>query len=711
MAGPDASALLQQYQQLGLRIVYWPRKGNDPKEWKGPRTKKWNDPALQYPIEAYDPATMNVGVVTGHEIAPGKFLIDIDFDWQPGTVMAGLLLPATHFAFGRKGKKLSHAFFTTSERLPFIKYDDIGIENRGDGVRFVEVFSGNSTHQTMVAPSLHTPPDTRIELVVSGNIAHVDSSDLQRSILDYAIACMVLRHTPNGLHHDGRLALSGMLLTSGFEPERVIAIEEAVCRAQILANVPDMSEKDVADASLNVRTTQHKILTQKKFAGAGKFAEYIGKPQGEWVVERIQKWFGKEGDFVRDRHGRPLAKHQGNIARALSQLKYELSYNEFAERLLVNGQTMTDAMVHHIYLHIDRDFHFQPPLDFFWIVVENIARQHKFHPVKDYLNSLDWDGESRVDTWLIESAGAVDSPYVRAISSKMLIAAVRRIRQPGCKYDEIVVWESPQGTNKSSAAAALCQDPEWFTDDLRLNLSSKEIIEGTLGKWVIEASELAGKRKTEIEQLKAMLSRQVDGPARMAYARAPVERPRQFILVGTTNSSVYLLDSTGGRRFWPVTVRQFDVGWVIANRDQLWAEAAVREAKGESIRLPERLWPDATVEQERRLEIDPWESKIREMLLDEGKWVNAGKTHVWRSDTLRVTADGLWEAVSVPVERRDRLGALRLSDIMQRLGFKRTRVRPPESSSVQVGYRQERGDVELRESDSERRPGEDDLPF
>src|SRR6185436_3179557 len=106
---------------------------------------------------------------------------------------------------------------------------------------------------------------------------------------------------------------------------------------------------------------------------------------------------------------------------------------------------------------------------------------------------------------------------------------------------------------------------------------SKQVIERTLGKWIVEASDLAGKRKSEIEQLKAMLSRQVDGPARLAYAHFPVERPRQFIIIGTTNSPAYLTDPTGGRRFWPIEVQAFRLDWIKANRDQLWAEACIRE--------------------------------------------------------------------------------------------------------------------------------------
>jgi predicted P-loop ATPase len=312
--------------------------------------------------------------------------------------------------------------------------------------------------------------------------------------------------------------------------------------------------------------------------------------------------------------------------------------------------------------------------------------------VKQYLDGLQWDGIPRVDTWLITAASVEDSSYVRAVSSIMLIAAVRRIRQPGCKYDEMVVWESSiQGTDKSSAAQALCPNPAWFSDDLRLNLKSQQLIEATLGKWIIEASDLAGKRKTEIEQLKAMLSRQVDGPARMAYAHFPVERPRHFIIIGTTNSTAYLTDPTGARRFWPMTVQRFDVAWIKANRDQLWAEACVREATDESIRLSEDLWPEATEHQNQRREIDAWEDLIA------GVVDNLEPTSTGR---LEVTADACWIACGVTSDRRDRFGAKRISEIMQRLGFTRCNVWDEKAKRQVTGYRKDGVPVRPKEPEA-----------
>ena len=227
-----------------------------------------------------------------------------------------------------------------------------------------------------------------------------------------------------------------------------------------------------------------------------------------------------------------------------------------------------------VWLDIDKAFHAQIPNDFFDVIVAVLADDRSFNPVLEYLDGLTWDGVKRIDEWLLAYAHAEDlGDYTRAVSRLLLLAAVARIYVPGCKFDEMVVLESAQGTGKSSLLRTLCPNPEWFTDDLQLNLDAKQVIENTGGKWFIEASELSGMHASKVEHLKSMISRQVDGPVRMAYARLSVTEPRRFVLVGTTNSHVYLEDPTGNRRFWPIRVGDILLPELARDRDQLWAEA------------------------------------------------------------------------------------------------------------------------------------------
>jgi predicted P-loop ATPase len=245
----------------------------------------------------------------------------------------------------------------------------------------------------------------------------------------------------------------------------------------------------------------------------------------------------------------------------------------------------------------------------------------------------------------------------------------------------MVVLEHPtQGGDKSTLLATLAGHDDWFSDDLPLNADSQRVIERTRGRWIIEAAELSGMRKADIEHLKAFLSRQRDR-ARMAYGRFVDDVPRQFIIVGTTNNSEYLLDPTGNRRFWPIKIEQVDIAALRRDRDQLWAEAAAREARGESIRLARERWPAASDEQEARRTRDPWEDALADIpyavpryARDEttGQPVEVGQTtivHQAGGQQLVSSKDLLEYVLKVPVGQQDTRHSMRLAHAMKLAGW------------------------------------------
>jgi predicted P-loop ATPase len=315
---------------------------------------------------------------------------------------------------------------------------------------------------------------------------------------------------------------------------------------------------------------------------------------------------GDEADFLRDKAGHPY-NNQWNIEVAIRKLNVRLRYDEFSGDEIVEGLTgcgprFDDVALVNLRLKIDSTWHFLPGRDLFRDVTSNIARRNGFHPVRDYLSSIAWDQEPRIERWLIDYAGAPDTPYVRAVSRIVLVAACRRVRQPGAKYDEMLILETPlQGTEKSTALRILAFNDDWFTDDLPLGSDTRRFMESTAGKWIVEAGELKGMGRGDVSALKACLSRQRD-EARMAYGHKNARVLRQFVIIGTTNETEgYLRDATGNRRFWPVRIERFDLARLRADRDQLWAEAAEAESLGESIRLDPRLYEAASLEQEARL--------------------------------------------------------------------------------------------------------------
>jgi predicted P-loop ATPase len=337
-------------------------------------------------------------------------------------------------------------------------------------------------------------------------------------------------------------------------------------------------------------------------------------------------------EFVRDAKGDVVANSQHNIRNALEKMHVTASHDVFQDRMLIQGlpecgPLLDDRAMERLWLLMDERFAFRASREFFWTVVADLARRNAFHPVRDYLGALRWDGVPRVDAWLATYGGAEDTPFVRAIGALVLVAACKRIAGPGCKFDEMLVLESEQGTNKSSALQVLAVDDDWFSDDCPLNAEGKRVIEALAGRWIVEAAELKGMRKGEVEHLKAFTARRVDR-ARMSYDRLVTEVPRQCVIVGTTNSEKYLRDSTGNRRFWPVRVKGFDLDALRRDRDQLWAEATHRAANGESVRLDPALYGAASEEQGARMIEDPYTDLIAEALGDlTGKIKNAD---VWK---------------------------------------------------------------------------------
>lgn len=441
-----------------------------------------------------------------------------------------------------------------------------------------------------------------------------------------------------------------MLIVQGRDPDdpgRYASRSEA-----FWAVVCDLARASVSDDLIAAVTLNPEFAISGHALDQPKPRQYVARQIGRARAEA-------DDSFECDKEGRPYATSQRNIRLAMRKLGVVVRHDLFAGRDRIDGlegfgPALDDAAANRLWLLIDERFKFRPSKDLFLTVVGDAARQNAFHPVAEYLAGLRWDGVPRIGRWLATYGGADDSTYARAVGELILVAAVRRVRQPGVKFDEMLVLESPQGTNKSTALKALAVRDDWFTDDLPLNAEAKRVIEALSGKWIVEAGELKGMRQGGANHLKGLLSRTHD-KARMAYDRLEREVPRQCVIVGTTNDSRYLRDTTGNRRFWPVAVTGFDLDALRRDRDQLWAEAAAREGEGAPIRLDPALWGEAAAEQDARRVEDPFYESLHAALGEELE----GK----------LRASDAWRIVGKPQGMRTQDDNERLGDAMRRLGF------------------------------------------
>lgn len=210
-------------------------------------------------------------------------------------------------------------------------------------------------------------------------------------------------------------------------------------------------------------------------------------------------------------------------------------------------------------------------------LVAAARERYSFDAVREYFEKLQWDGVPRLDTWLTEYAGAVDSPYTRRVGATYLISAVARAYQPGCKVDHVLVFEGPQGFKKSTLIKTLAPNPDWVCDT-HMEIGNKDAFMQLTGKLFVEFSELSAFRKSTKELIKNHLTSPTDN-YRAPYAKRATAVPRRSVFAASTNEEFYLTDETGNRRFWPVRCGETSYDRIMLlreEREQLWAEAVYR---------------------------------------------------------------------------------------------------------------------------------------
>ena len=390
--------------------------------------------------------------------------------------------------------------------------------------------------------------------------------------------------------------------------------------------------------------------------------------------------------FQRGKHKEILATKE-NAEIGLKGLGIACSYDQFHHRVHVQwkgrDQRLTDDLV--LLLRVEMNARYEKDFGSVHIgdAVMTLALLNGFNPVVEMLAEAEknWDGVARLDRLGPDYFHTEDTLLARECFRKTMLAAVRRARKPGCKFDQILVTESPEGWDKSSAWACLAGEGNFSDADI-LGKDARAVQEELGDVWIHEIADLSGLGRADIEHVKAFASRTNDR-ARGAYERYLKDQPRQSIEVGTTNSDAYLLSTTGNRRFWPFKLlSRVDLAALRRDRLQLWGEAARAESAGETLVLDAALWGDAAAAQEERRVVDPWEDELANLPDTLMKEVKEFK------DTYQTITN---------VAINDHLGGHRgaqinggagrkIAEIMKRLGWERTYLKDAVGAKVR-GYR------------------------
>jgi len=568
----------------------------------------------------------NIGLLLG-TVSGG--LSDVDLDAKEALAAADTFLLPTKMVSGRQGKPRSHRWYLPSPTPKLIQFKDPLIEDPRKAT-LVELRADpkngkNHGLQTIVPPSIHKETGEPIRWEGPAlEPARIPAQELITAVTHTAVCALIARYWPcKGEHgHEMVLTLSGALLRAGLKLDTV---KKIITTAARIAGYPRAKEADIDDTARN-------LADGRPVTGWPKLGELMDSK----IVAQLAKWVGGKGQsnshepkhnsekgrwllgMICTKEGVPKAL-LANVITALRQdltWKGVLAYNASSLYVVTKaacpfpkevGSNWTDSddilttdWMQHNGICVRETI--------VAAAVQAVAKECTFHPVRDYLNGLVWDNTPRLVHWLIDYLGAPATPYVRAVGKCWLISAVARVFRPGCQADHTLMLQGPQGAKKSTALRTLASDP-WFTDHIS-DLQNKDARLELRGKLIVELAEMDRLRRAESERVKSFLTTRIDS-FRPPYGRRVETFPRECVFAASTNEQTPFVDPTGNRRFWPVECGEINVDGIVADRDQLWAEACSHYRAGAKWWLESKTLIDAaTEEQESRYDTGVWDEAI-----------------------------------------------------------------------------------------------------
>jgi predicted P-loop ATPase len=476
---------------------------------------------------------------------------------------------------------------------------------------------------------------------------------------------------PEGSRHEAMLAYAMGLRKMGGDSvsilPKLLAWVDEHCPGAALAHSIQMAQSMMNYQTLDEEAEDKKEKANSTFVEAD---EEVGADDGPDLdyIDKLDR--GEKGTSILH-----TIKNVHLILKTSPLWHRGIAFDEFYNRakitrdigaeLLREGQEIGDAQITKTRLILNQ----KVGEDFGKMLVYEamlaVAHDRTFHPVRDYLNGLIWDGTPRVGHWLTTYLGAEANDYTSAVGQAFLVSAVARVMQPGCEIDGALVLEGTQGLGKSAAVKALMAKPEWI-GTLKADLARPDTLLNLHGQWFVELQEMVHARKSEVDELKGFLTETADR-VRSPYGILDKRYPRQSVFFGGTNNDCYLKDVTGNRRFWPVACSDVitnrdgsfvDRDGLVRDRDQIWAEVYQMFQDGVSWKLTSIVKKLAKEEQEERVLPEPWFDSIASFLASD-EMAKVGE----------ISLAMLLQTVDKPLAGVTAFDYARLADIVKKLGW------------------------------------------
>jgi hypothetical protein len=344
--------------------------------------------------------------------------------------------------------------------------------------------------------------------------------------------------------------------------------------------------------------------------------------------------------------------------------KGRIRYDEFNQRINFDGRPLTDSLIASVKIQLERHVVNTSAVGTaFREAIDAIAEEPsaRYHPVRDYLTGVAWDGKSRLERFFIDYLGVEDNAYHRGVAKAFFAQAVQRIFEPGSKADYTVILHGLQGVKKSTLWEELGGA---FYSEITESMDSRDFQMSLVGSWLADLGELSAFKRAEWARIKSILTSRKD-KVRKAYGRFHEHFERQCVFVASTNEHEWLKDPTGGRRFLPIhcVIGKIDTGKLVKERDALWAEAYYWYKNG----LFGEWWEieDAAAQQEDLMEQDAWHDTIKNWLLV----LSPEDREAIRIDNI------LDQCLQIKIKDRDQLAKNRVGKVLRMLGYEMKKIK------------------------------------